>query len=301
MNLMRQGWQRLAGQKRVIFWAFVLNLLAGHGAGRLAEKYVGATLDRSLTSERLLHGDIGVFISFLQQPGITLDPLTRASWFAATVFALFMLFYDGGVIASYRGFLPMTMAEFFAACGAAFWRFFRLMLFMFIALIPVGVIAAVLMAVPSVLRDQGKEHAWFYTSVVAWVIIWLLAAFVRLWFDLAQVRAVVEEESAMRKTIFRAGGQLLRNFGRLYGMYLGLSLISFAVLWIGIWLWLKVPPERSFVSFLIGQCIVLGWMIPRFWQRAAETAWYESQPLPIAHPVAAAAAASDTPAAPSPA
>jgi hypothetical protein len=301
MSIMRQGWERLAGQKRVIFWAYLLNLFAGLVAGRIAAAYFGATLDRSLTSQRLLHGDIGVFIDFLQQPGATLGPLVGASWASAIVFAIFMLFYDGGVIASYRGFLPMTMAEFFGACGAAFWRFVRLMGFMIIALIPVGIVAAVLQSVPGALYDRGKEHAWLYTGLAAWVITWLLAAFVRLWFDMAQVRAVVEEEFAMRKTLFRAGGQLLRDFRRLYGIYLALSVTSFVVTFVGIWLWLKVPAERTFVSFVIGQVIVLGWIIPRFWQRAAETAWYESQPLQVAQPVAAAASASETPVVPSPA
>src|SRR5579859_3886325 len=226
MGLIAQGWQRLAGQKRVIFWAYFLNLAVGHLAGRLAGKFFGATLDGSLTSERLVHGDIGVFLDLLfRRPGMVMDPLTRGSWFLAVVFAIFMLFYDGGVVASYRGFLPLTMSEFFAACGAAFWRFVRLTLFMFIALIPVGIAGGLLEGMAGALHDAGREHAWFYASLVGWLIIWLLAAFVRLWFDLAQVRAVVDEEFAIRKTIFRAGGQLMRNLGRLYGMYLALSLI----------------------------------------------------------------------------
>jgi hypothetical protein len=285
MSIIRQGWQRLMGQKRIIFWAYLFNLAVGHLGGRLADRYFGATLDTSLTSDRLVHGDIGVYIDLVTRPGSNLDPLNRASWFGAIVFLLFMLFYDGGVIASYRGYLPLTIGEFFAACGAAFWRFVRLALSMLIALIPVGIAAGILGAIFGTLREAGREHASFYFFLAMCFILWLLAAFVRLWFDMAQVRAVVEEESAMRKTIFRAGGQLMRNFRRLYGMYLALSLLSFVVLFVGIWLWLKVPPERSFVSFLIGQVIVLGWIIPRFWQRAAETAWYESQPLPIAPPV----------------
>ena len=284
MGLIAQGWQRIAGQKRVIFWAYFINLAVGHLAGRLAGKFFGTALDGSLTSERLVHGDLGVFFDLLRRPGVTLDPLTRGSWFLAVLFAIFMLFYDGGVIASYRGFLPLTMAEFFAACGAAFWRFVRLTIFMLIALIPVGIAGAVVQATAAALRDAGREHAWFYVSMFGFLVLWLLAAFVRLWFDLAQVRAVVDEEFAMRKTVFRAGGQLMRNLRRLYGAYLALSLVSFAVLFVGVWLWLKVPPERTFVSFLIGQVIVLGWIIPRFWQRAAETAWYESQPLLAVQP-----------------
>jgi hypothetical protein len=299
MSIIGQGWQRLAGQKRVIFWAYLLNLIVGHAAGHLADAYFGATLDRSLYSQGLVHGDISILVDLQQHPGFGagMAPLFGASWFAVLFFVVFMLFYDGGVIASYRGYLPMTTAEFFAAGGAAFWRFLRLTLFMLLALIPLGIVFAALHAIGSALDDAGREHARIYQFIFSWVVIWLLAAFVRLWFDLAQVRAVVEEEFAMRRTILRAGKQLLRNFRRLYGMYLALSLISFVVFAVCVWLWLRVPPERSFVSFLLGQVIVLGWMIPRFWQRAAETAWYESQPLP-GGPVPAGA---ETPAAPSPA
>ena len=47
---------------------------------------------------------------------------------------------------------------------------------------------------------------------------------IRLWFDMAQVRAVVEEETGMWRNAGRAFKLTFSNFGSLFWMYLRISI-----------------------------------------------------------------------------
>jgi hypothetical protein len=121
----------------------------------------------------------------------------------------------------------------------------------------------------------------------------LLAAFlllaVRLWFDMAQVRAVVEDERAIRISCARAFKLTFANFRSLFWMYIRLSLLAWLVLAVGLWLWIRVSGPGAIIMF---EVVLLIWIATRLWQRASEVVWYQrSVALPVspALPVAASA------------
>ena len=98
---------------------------------------------------------------------------------------------------------------------------------------------------------------------------------IRLWFDMAQIRAVAEQETAMRRNLARTFKLIFRNFGALFGMYFGISLLAWLGFTLAWWLWLRIPGERIGLSFILLELALVWWMGTRLWQRASETAWYE--------------------------
>lgn len=124
----------------------------------------------------------------------------------------------------------------------------------------------------------------FWVELAGAVVLLFLLMAVRLWFDLAQVRAVAEGERAMRRTVWRALKLTLGNFLPLFWIYLRISLVACAGLLAVAWVWVRfVRPERIGVSFLLGQALVLLWLGARLWQRACETLWYQRRfPPPVA-------------------
>ena len=61
------------------------------------------------------------------------------------------------------------------------------------------------------------------------VVVLLLMICIRVWFDMAQVIAVAEDERRMRKALRRSATLLRHNFLSLYWLYLRVSLIAWIV------------------------------------------------------------------------
>jgi hypothetical protein len=105
---------------------------------------------------------------------------------------------------------------------------------------------------------------------------------VRLWFDMAQVRMVAENERATTRALLQALRLTLTNFTTLFWIYLRISLIAWAFSAAALWASIKlVQPEWIGVSFLLGQAVLLVWLGTRLWQRASEMVWYQQhRPAP---------------------
>ncbi|HEY1272066.1 MAG TPA: hypothetical protein VGF08_08780, partial [Terriglobales bacterium] len=95
--------------------------------------------------------------------------------------------------------------------------------------------------------------------------------------DLAQVRAVIEDERTMWKNCRQALGLLRMNFGSLFWLYFRISLVSWLVGAAGLWLWSHMPGQLSGLSFAILEVVLFWWVLVRLWQRAAEVTWYQRQ------------------------
>src|SRR5579863_3135464 len=129
--------------------------------------------------------------------------------------------------------------------------------------------------------EQGKPVAGFEVTVGAALAALLLMMAVRLWFDMAQVDAVAEDERAMHRALRRAFKVTFGNFGSLYWMYLRISLVAWMGLAAAIWVWVKVVrPESVGATFILGEAVCLLWLGTRLWQRASETVWRERHAEP---------------------
>jgi len=292
-------WRR----QSLLWWIFLVNfLLAGMGAATLMQA-AGPVLDHSLQSLAFVHSFNPFVFASLQSEAHGISTARVASTCLILVFFVFMLFVEGGVLETYRLDRGLSKGEFFEASGRFFWRFVRLLILLLIALIPVGIVYRSTTGATLLLDQRSPSPIpGVWTQFIGLLTVLFLLQAVRLWFDMAQVRAVAEDERAIRRALGRAFKITFGNFGSLYWLYLRISSIAWLAMALLGWFWLRiVRPEWIGASFVITQVMVLSWLGTRLWQRASETIWYrqqapaatkavESAPLPLHVPTVEPAA-----------
>jgi hypothetical protein len=275
-------WQRIA------WWIFVVNLVLARFATRGMVEHAAPVLNHSVASERLVNGfDVLALLELVIQPDSPLQAPGPAFFHYSVIFAIFMIFATGGILATYVFDARPTASAFFEACGHHFWRFIRLLIYMLLTFIPVGILVAICGEVYSRIEaNSDSPYSSFYFLLAATSVILLLLMLLRLWFDLAQVIAVADDETRMHRTLRRAASLLWHNFGSLFWLYLRISLLAWIFSALGVYLWMNhLGPQSTTAAFLLAQAIVVFWTGTRLWQRASEALWYrEYQATSVTEP-----------------
>jgi hypothetical protein len=283
-SVVREGARLLWRRQRMLWWLYSINLCFGLIGTLPTVGNVGSVLNHSLAAEHLLKGlDLSFYFELADQPNHPLSAGAPASIFLAVTFALLVMLFEGGILEAYRRDRKLTTSEFFEASGRMFWRFVRLLICMLIALLPVVIIASKVKDWSDKLAsDAAPPMTGFWVELAGLLLFLLLMMTVRLWFDMAQVRAVAEDEAAMRRTLAAAFKLTWGNFRTLFAIYLRISLIAWAFSAAAFWAWIEVVrPEWIAVSFVLGQAVLLLWLGTRLWLRASETLWYQQhRPAP---------------------
>jgi len=265
-------WQRL------VWWIFVLSMVLGSYATKRMVDRAEPTLDHSLQSApRLVHSfDLTAIAELSNQPDSPLEGPGHAGLHFSVIYMVFMLFATGGILVAYYRDERPTTGAFFEACGYHFWRFFRLLLYFALALIPTAILASIVRAVYSRIAEKSiSPMPSVYFFCAAAVVILFLLIVTRLWFDMAQVIAVAEDEKKMRRALKISAGLLRRHFGSLFWLYFRISLIAWIIFGLGVYVWShSLPPESTTTAFVLGQLVILSWIGTRLWQRASEALWY---------------------------
>jgi hypothetical protein len=305
-GLLCEGFFRLKNYKRVLWWMFIVNLgLSMLGAFPAAISVRMAT-DHSLHARRLVDSfDLGAFSALASDPEVhlfsttgnslyfigafsadasscevNLYSTTACSLHFALLFMLFSLFLTGGVLEAYRTNRKLATREFFEACGSYFWRWIRLLLMMTIVLVPIVLLGmALLKHTATLLKDSPNEKAAFWFFLAGAGLIGFLLICVRLWFDIAQVRAVVEEDSRMLRNLQHAFMLTFGNFPTLFWMYLRLVVFGWIAFGLGLWTWARRPAAGFEWTILLLELVVLWGFAMRLWQRACEMVWYQRRVL----------------------
>jgi hypothetical protein len=133
------------------------------------------------------------------------------------------------------------------------------------------------------------------------ILVVFLLMVVRLWFDMAQVIAVAEDEKRMHKAIRLAAVLVAKNFVSLFWLYFRISFIGWLLFAAGLHIWMiSLPPTSTVLAFILSQLMILVWVGTRMWQRASEALWYRDYratqeamqpvwtpaPTPVIEPVA---------------
>jgi len=273
--------------KRYIGWFYLLNLtLAEFGVSALRNQLHGI-LDHSLYSDRMLHGfDAGVYIEMVTRPeyGSSMGTTRPMVYFGLLFFVMTALFLPG-VLQGYASTYRLPREDFFRACGRNLWRFIRLMI---VAGIVMGAVTGGLFGVRAALLKKAAESTNellpFSVSMASLVVIFLVMAALRIWFDLAQTDVVLSDQRAVRKSIAAAFRHTWRNLGRLLASYVVTTIVAAIALVVGLWVWMKLVPPASLIgAFLVSQLTLLVLLIPRFWQRGVVVTYYlQNMVQPIA-------------------
>ena len=244
-------------------------------------------LNHSLAGQQLTNGfDLGMYNELLRVPEVDISRYDPAVGVSVFVFFLFMLFAMGGILESYRQDRRLTTGEFFAASGAFFWPFVRLLLLSIIPFVIVGMIYQGLSKLADYIGDRAiADQVGIFSSIGAVIIFMLLALWVRLWFDLAQVRAVVQNERGMWRNLWKSLGITWR--AGLYWRYVFIALIAWIVIAIALVLWAHVPSAATPMIFLSLELMIFAQLATRLWQLASAMTWYQryAETLVIVQPV----------------
>ncbi len=262
--------------QRVLWWVFAVNFILGALGTADTHHQLEEVLGHSLAGRSLTNGfDFGMFLELVRVPESNLFRSHGASLHAGLLFFLFMLFVTGGILTVYREDRKIKTGEFFGASGAFFWRFVRLALF---SLVPFAILGFAFWGTNKLSDRIGDRtvsaQTGFYIFLAGAILITLLALFVRLWFDIAQVRAVVQDEHKMWPNLWKALGISWRNASTLFRVYLCISGVAWVTLAGGLFLWTKLPPTATPVTFLLLEFIILMQLLTRLWQRASTVTWY---------------------------
>lgn len=264
-------WQRL------VWWMFAVTLIFGFLSTQGMVDRASRTLNHSLASRRLVDGwDVSALIELGQLQNSPIEFQGPAVIHFSIVFAIFILFVTGGILATYvRDEKPRT-APFFEASGHYFWRFVRLLIYFAIVLLPIAAIGAGVGALYDHIDDSSlSPFPAVYFFVGSSVMIVLLLAIVRLWFDMAEIIAVADDERRMHKALRHAARVLWHNFFSLLWLHLRIAVVGLALFAIGLCVWLTLlSPQSIIIAFLLSQLMILVWISTRLWQRASEALWY---------------------------
>jgi len=276
-GLVSAGAGLLWRRRSLFWWIFGVNVVLGWMGTMPALHALKSALGHSLAGEQLVKGfSLDIWHELMRVPEVKIMRFTQPSGIFAGLFALFMLFASGGILEAYRQDRRLTAEEFFGACGAFFWRFVRLALLSIVPFAAVGFLFSALNKLSDFVSDKtinGRDG--FLVLVAGGFLVLLLTLFVRLWFDIAKVRAVAQRERRMWRNLWKALGISRRELGTLVWMYFRISLVAWIALALGLVIWTKLPPTAYVGSFLLLEVALLVQLAARLSQMASAITWYQ--------------------------
>ena len=266
-------WRRQA----VLWWIFAVNLVCGALGATPGIIRAHRALLHTFASQPLTNRfDVGMFVELVRLPDVRLTPYSTTSFLFAFVFAVFMLFVMGGVLESYRDDRRLTAGEFFAASGTYFWPFVRLLLLSMVPFLLVAVFYQSLDEAAQRIGDRAvADQVGVFLGWGATLVALLLALVVRLWFDIARVRAAAQGEGRMWRNLWRAWRITRHELGRLFWIYLRIALVAWLVLLLAAVIWTRLPATATGAVFVLLELLMLVQIATRLWQLASATAWYQ--------------------------
>jgi len=297
-SLLSGGLGMVMRNKRYIFWFWLLNLTLAEFGSAAFRKSAHAILDHSAYADRLVHGfDFSVMLELFARPefGPMAAMSTPALYFAFLFFLATAIFLPG-VFQGYASTYRLPRADFFRACGTNLWRFIRLMI---IAAIVMGIVAGILFAISGAIGKKAvestNEKLPFELQMTGLAVIFLIMTTLRIWFDLAEADIVLNDQRAVRKSIWAGLRHTLRGLLRLLTSYVVATIVAAIMLVGGLWVWMRlVAPESIFGAFMVAQLTLFLLLIPRFWQRGVAVSYWQQKmmvPVVAAQPIAPQSAA----------
>ncbi len=274
----------------VVLWAFTFNFVyAAITTARLSSA-IGSLTDTSLAARPLDHGfDLSILAALgfkiYQGPGLRPSFASSIVLYGVTYFLLVP-----GALLCYQTGAPARLSTLLQAGLLHFWRFVRITI---LTLLTMGVVLGVLLALWSKVANRIDStlvgRPAFLAELSGYLVIALIAAVLRLYFDLVEVYTVQlglhrrpngKPDRRVRKTLGPALRALGHHFGRAYLTFLLLAALGFAAVIVTARISMhSLAQPRVWPLFLLSQAGLFLMLFTRFWQRGAETV------LSLDHPI----------------
>ena len=282
-------------------WTYVLNFGLALLFTLPLHQQISDITAHSLASQRLtgafdLGTMVGVILKLSKGPG----PATAGSFFSTPFYLLLYFLIVPGTLFCYQTGTPARLFTLLQSGLVHFWRFVRITLITLMVSVPILV---GLNALKSLWSDHIDEttvgRPAFLMSLACLVLIGLVAAGLRVYFDLVQVYTVQlgqiefpvnpakkgRPERQIRRAFKPAWRAFSRNFFRLYLSFLFVTLLGLAaVAFTAQAAMHSLAQPRVWPMFLLAQLGLFLMLFTRFWQRGAETVLVLDNPIPVPVP-----------------
>jgi hypothetical protein len=277
-SLLSAGARILGRNKRYLIWFYLLNLsLASFAAGAFRSQ-AHAVVDHSLYADKVLHGfQVVALIEMVARPEFgPVSASTMPAFYFSLLFVLATVLFLPGVLLAFASDHRIPRYEFYRVSGHNLWRMVRLFLsFTVIAGSLSGILFAMQYALTKAASQTSNERLPFFTRLLCLGLILVVVTAIRIWFDLAQTEVVLWDQSRVRKSIAGSYRSMKMQRTRLLGSYGCIAALAITVLFVGLWVWIKIVPSASvWAAFVMGQVILLLVLAARFWQRACAVAFH---------------------------
>jgi hypothetical protein len=282
-----------------VLWAYAFNLgLALLFSVRLHSQ-LSSMMDHSLAAQRLISGfDLGPiaesFGRLQQSPG----GYAAGNYFSIPLYLLIYFLLVPGTLFCYQTKSPARLSTLLHQGILHFWRFVRITL---LTLIVSALILGPLFFLQEKWAYHVDDHAIgrhaFFATLVGYVIIFLVASILRLYFDLVEVYTVQlglhlrrngKPDRRVRRALGPAFRTLRANFSQAWPIFLFLTLLGAAAVIVTARTSMHMLAQpRVWPAFLLAQFGLFLHLFTRFWQRGAETSLalqnptFTPSPLPI--------------------
>ena len=278
-------------------WTYVLNLGLALLFTLPLHQQIGAITAHSLAAQRLtgafdLGTMVGVILKLSKGPG----PASAGTFFSTPVYLLFYFLIVPGTLFCYQTGTPARLLTILQSGLVHFWRFVRITLISLVVSIP---ILAGLNALQNLWSSHVDEttvgRPAFLLGLAGLVLIGLVAAALRVYFDLVQVYTVQlglmhlpaiagkkgRPERQIRRAFKPAWRAFRRNFFRLYLSFVLITLLGLGAVALTAQAAMhSLAQPRVWPMFLLAQLGLFAMQLTRFWQRGAETVLAQDNPIP---------------------
>jgi len=295
--LLTSGFSLTLRHWRAFVWTYVLNVgLALLFCFPLHQQISDITA-HSLASQRLTGAfDLGTMVGVLMKVSKGPGAATGGTFLSTPFYLLLYFLIVPGTLFCYQTGTRARLGTLLQSGLVHFWRFVRITLITLVVSIPILVGLNALQGLWSDHVDETTVgRPAFLMSLVGTVILGLVAAMLRVYFDLVQVYTVQlgtiefpvtpgkkgRPERQIRRAFKPAWRAFRRNFFRLYLSFIFITLLGLvAVALSARGAMESLAQPRVWPMFLLAQLGLFLMLFTRFWQRGAETVLAVDNPIP---------------------
>jgi hypothetical protein len=277
-----------------LVWTYVFNLGLAWLFSLPLHNQISAITAHTFASERLSAGfDLGVMADVIRKLGEGTGSAASVSYLSMPIYLLLYFLIVPGTLFCYQTSAPARLSTLLQTGLLYFWRFVRITLVSFVAF---GVVLGVLLAIQNhwaahVDETSVGRSAWLH-EMAGVVIIGLVAAFLRVYFDLVEVYTVqlgvqtpaigtsAKLHRRIRRVLMPAWRIYRQNFLRAYLSFVLLTLAGLSAVVVTARIAMhSLGQQRSWPLFVLAQIGLFLMLFTRFWQRGAETVLAEDNAL----------------------
>ncbi len=282
-SLLWAGLQSVLASPGALVWTYAFNVGLALLFSLRLHAQMASVLSHSLAAERLSSAfDLGTLLELRHALTYHAPGSGTSSYAGLPVYLAVYFVLVPGALFSYQVGAPGRLSILLGTGLGFFWRFVRITVLA--AIVFAGVLGPLVAA-----QSAWAEYvdARFVGATVWWLeapgalLVVLLAAVLRLYFDLVEVYTVQLNDQLLPngktdRRVRRVLGPALRtfaaSFGRAYGTFVGLAVLgaaALAVTWAGA---TELLAQRHVLPiFVLTQLGLFLSLLTRFWQRGAET------------------------------